>query len=153
MQIAGNTLADRKPNEAVYYGQNGENPYRMQVARMDAHGGWIATPTDLVRFLVRVDGFPGKPDLLNRAMVRMMTTPSPVTHGYAYGWMTNRQNNWWHNGSLPGTISLMARTSGGLCWAAITNTRRPGSQIDLDLDQLIWKMVGKVTAWPEIDLF
>jgi CubicO group peptidase (beta-lactamase class C family) len=153
IEIAGNTLADRRPNEAVYYGQGGENPYRMQVARMDAHGGWIATPTDLVRFAVRVDGVAGKADILKPETLRTMTTPSPVSNGYALGWMVNRQNNWWHNGSLPGTISLMVRTSGGLCWAAMTNTRRPGSQIDLDLDRLIWNMVGKVTVWPAVDLF
>jgi hypothetical protein len=29
---------------------------------MDSHGGWLATPTDLVRFLVRVDSFPTKQD-------------------------------------------------------------------------------------------
>src|ERR1700687_5803197 len=36
MAIAGNTLADRRPNEVIYYGQNGEDPYGMQVTRMDS---------------------------------------------------------------------------------------------------------------------
>jgi hypothetical protein len=120
---------------------------------MDAHGGWISTPSDLVRFLVYVDGFPGRPDILKDQTLRIMATPSQASKGYAKGWMVNRLDNWWHNGSLPGTISLMVRASTGLTWAAITNTRRPGSQIDLDLDKLIWKMVKSVTAWPEIDLF
>lgn len=153
MEIAGNTLADRKPNEVVYEGQGGENPYNMNVSRMDAHGGWLATPTDLVRFLVRVDGFPTKPDILTPHSLRTMTTPSSASAGYAKGWSVNPSNNWWHNGSLPGTASLMVRTSGGLCWAALTNTRRPGSNIDLALDRLIWNMVGKVTMWPAGDMF
>jgi CubicO group peptidase (beta-lactamase class C family) len=153
MEIAGNTLADRRPGEVVYYGQQGENPYGMQVARMDAHGGWIATPSELVRFLVHVDGFPTKPDILKAETLRVMTTGSSANPGYAKGWIVNKQNNWWHNGSLPGTITLMVRTSGGFCWAALTNTRQPQSRMDLDLDRLVWNMVGKVTRWPDVDLF
>ncbi len=148
MEIAGNTLADRKPMEVVYHGQGNENPYGMQVARMDAHGGWIATPSDLVRLLVRVDGFPGKRDILKPETIKVMTTGSTTNPGYAKGWIVNRQNNWWHNGSLPGTITLMVRTSGGMCWAALTNTRKPGSRLSGDLDRLVWNMVGKVSVWP-----
>src|SRR5262249_28869415 len=45
MQIAGNMSTERAANEVVYYGQNGEQPYKPNVRRMDSHGGWIATPT------------------------------------------------------------------------------------------------------------
>ncbi|HLJ55111.1 MAG TPA: serine hydrolase domain-containing protein [Chthonomonadaceae bacterium] len=152
MEIAGNTLDERKPREVVYIGQNGENPYNMQVARMDAHGGWIASPTDLVRFLVRVDGYDTKPDILSPAIERVMTTGSSANAGYAMGWSVNTAGNYWHNGSLPGTITLMVRTRSGFCWAALTNTRRPGSSQDGDLDRLMWNMVQKVTAWPSGDM-
>jgi len=54
MQIAGNTLKQRAPNEAMYYGQFGENSYNMNVTRMDSHGGWIASPADLGRFCAHV---------------------------------------------------------------------------------------------------
>jgi hypothetical protein len=153
MEIAGNTKADRKPLEVAYTGRRGENPYGMNVSRMDAHGGWIATPTDLVRLLVRVDGFAARPDILSAATIREMTTGSSANAGYAKGWIVNRNDNWWHDGSLPGSITLMVRTSAGMCWAALTNTRQPGTQMALDLDRLIWNMVGKVTEWPQGDLF
>ena len=153
MEIAGNALADRKPMEVVYHGQDGESPYEMQVARMDSHGGWIAAPADLVHFLVRVDGFATKPDILKPATLRAMTAGSTANRGYAKGWAVNHQGNWWHNGSLPGTESLMVRTSGGMCWAALTNTRRPRSRIGGDLDRLIWRMVGKVSVWPTAELY
>src|SRR5262249_43238801 len=39
MQIAKNTLKERLQNEVVYYGQGGEDPYSMNVTRMDSHGG------------------------------------------------------------------------------------------------------------------
>jgi hypothetical protein len=42
---------DRAPNEVVYYGQYGEDPYKINVTRMDSHGGWIATASNLVQLL------------------------------------------------------------------------------------------------------
>src|SRR5699024_5723952 len=52
MTIAGDTLADRAPDEVAYYAQGGDSdPYGMKVARMDAHGGWVANAPDLLRFL------------------------------------------------------------------------------------------------------
>jgi len=153
MQIAGNTLADRAADEVVYVGQGGEDPYDMQVARMDSHGGWIATPTDLVRFATRVDGFPHRADILSESTLRTMTTATTANPNYAKGWAVNPSNNWWHNGSLPGTISIMVRTGSGFCWAALTNTRKPGSDIDGALDRMMWDMVGAVKVWPDVDLF
>lgn len=153
MEIAGNSLSDRRPNEVVYYGQDNENPYNMQVNRMDSHGGWLASPTDLVRFAVRVDGFPTKRDILKADTIKTMTTPSAANAGYAKGWIVNASNNWWHNGSLPGTITIMVRTSSGFCWAGLTNTRKSNSDIALGLDKLMWDMVGKITVWPLHDLF
>ena len=120
----------------------------MQVSRMDAHGGWLASPADLVRFLIHVDGFPTEPDVLNASTIATMTTPSPANAGYACGWSVNAAHNWWHTGSLPGTTTIMVRTSGGFCWAALTNTRRPNSSMGLDLDNMVWVMVRSVETWP-----
>ena len=119
----------------------------MNISRMDSHGGWIATPTDLVRFAVRVDGFSDLPDILRPKTLKIMTTPTAASasSGYACGWAINSVPNWWHNGSLPGTNSIMVRTASGLCWAALTNTRRDG--IDLALDQMMWKLAQAVPAW------
>ncbi|MFI5011953.1 MAG: serine hydrolase domain-containing protein [Hyphomicrobiales bacterium] len=147
MEIAGNTLAERKPLETRYYGQGGENPYDMNVARMDSHGGWIARPADLVAFATHVDGFSTTPSLLNPDTIRMMTTASAVNRNYAKGWAVNQAGNWWHNGSLPGTTTIMVRTHSQFCWAALTNTRAAKGDIGGDLDQLVWAMVGKVAGW------
>lgn len=153
MRISGNTLDERAPNEVIYYDQDGESPYQYNIRRLDSHGGWLATPTDLVRFLVRVDGFPVKADILRPETLRTMTTASAVEPGYAKGWCVNKYNNWWHMGSLPGTTTVMVRTSGHFCWAALTNTRKRASAIGGDLDRLMWDMVSKIHAWPGYDLF
>ena len=146
MTIAGNTLAQRQPREVKYYGQ-GENPYGMNVARMDSHGGWIARPADLVQFFMHVDGFAAPPNILAPATLATMTTASSANPHYAKGWEVNAANNWWHNGTLAGTETIAVRTHSGFCWAGFTNTRRSKSDLGIDLDRLIWKMVQQVKAW------
>ena len=142
MSIAGNTLADRQNGEVVYFGQ-GDFPYGMNVSRMDSHGGWIATATELVKFAERVDGYPSVPDLLSPQAVRTMATPSKVFSGYARGWARNpSHHNWWHIGALPGTAAILARIEGDECFAGLVNTRTPS--IDGDLDRLMWNIHDQV---------
>ena len=155
MRIGRNKQGERFPDEVVYYGQYSEDPYKMNVTRMDSHGGWIATPSDLVQFLNHLGGFPNDPSLLKPETIRWMTTPAPAypqnsAVKYARGWNVRQdgKGNWWHTGSLPGTTSIMVRTSTGMCWAALANTRtEPHVQMDAALDQLIWNMVKLVPAW------
>jgi CubicO group peptidase (beta-lactamase class C family) len=146
MAIAGNTLAQRRRGEVKYYGQN-DDPYGMNVARMDSHGGWIARPADLVQFVMHVDGFAAPPNILKPDTLHTMTTGSVPNAGYAKGWEVNKADNWWHNGSLPGTSTIVVRTHSGFCWAAFTNTRRRSSALDGDLDKLGWTMVRQVGGW------
>jgi hypothetical protein len=65
-------------------------------------------------------------------------------------WVIYRDNgagNWWHNGSLPGSTTIMVRTSTAMCWAALTNTRtQPSNEIDTAIDQMMWDMVRTVPA-------
>jgi CubicO group peptidase (beta-lactamase class C family) len=145
MRLAGNTLAQRAPGEVIYYGRSDADtePYDMNVTRMDSHGGWVATPGDVVRFAMHVDGFKTTPSLLRAETIKTMTTASAANSQYACGWCVNKMPNWWHTGSLPGTLTVMVRTGSGLCWAAFTNTRVEG----LNLDELMWKVVQCVPAW------
>jgi len=146
MTISGNTLKQRQRDEVKYYGQ-GENPYDMNVARMDSHGGWLARPADIVKFMMHVDGFARPPNILKVQTIQTMTAGSTANPDYAKGWAVNKSGNWWHSGSLPGTTTVAVRTHSGFCWAAFTNTSRRNSQIDGDLDALNWDMVGKVEHW------
>ncbi|MBM3620720.1 MAG: beta-lactamase family protein [Alphaproteobacteria bacterium] len=147
MRIAGNKLADRAAGEVVYYDEV-EKPYEIDVARMDSNGGWIGTASDLVRFLTHVDGFPTVRDILRPETLRVMTTPSSVQPGYAMGWSVNRNNDWWHAGSLAGTTAVMVRSARGLCWAALANSRVRGAGGTAEaLDRMMWDVVRKVPAW------
>jgi CubicO group peptidase (beta-lactamase class C family) len=156
MTIAGNTLADRKPNEVIYATTAGDgDPYGMNVARMDSHGGWLASATDLMRFMVRVDGFSAKPDFLKASTETVMTTGSAGNANYACGWAVNASHNWWHTGSLPGTATELIRGANGFNWAILTNKRGPNSsQMGTDIDQLLWPAVtDSSTPWQDIDQF
>jgi CubicO group peptidase (beta-lactamase class C family) len=145
MKIAGNTISERAAGEVVYYDRNAESPYRMNVARMDSHGGWIATPQDLLQFLTRVDGFSATRNILSERTIKTMTTPTAARPGYACGWSVNQVPNWWHGGSLPGSSTIAVRTASGLCWAGFANTRTDG--IGPALDRLMWKIAAAVPAW------
>ncbi len=150
MRIGGSTLAERAEMEVTYYAKDlgvllGIHPYGMNVARMDSHGGWIASASDLVQFAMRVDAFPNPPDILRAGTIQTMTTPTAANEHYACGWLVNKVPNWWHNGSLPGTSSIMVRTASGLCWAALANIRT--KDMDLAMDQTMWKIARAVPAW------
>jgi len=155
MQIARNKEGQRYPNEVQYFGQYSEDPYKINVTRMDANGGWIATPADLVQFLNHLGGVAGAPSLLEPETIRIMTTPAPAypqdsAVKYARGWNVrdNGQGNWWHSGSLPGSTTIMVRTTNGMSWAALANTRtEPHAQIDAAMDQMVWNMVRTVPEW------
>jgi len=141
MRIAGNTREQREVSEVAYYGSGGD-PYRLDVARMDSHGGWVASAPSLIRFLL------GLPDLLRPDSLRTMLTPSPLQASYARGWRVNDKGTHWHTGSLAGTTTLMVRTASGLCWTALTNGRERGAGSYAEaIDRMMWNMVRKVPAW------
>ncbi len=145
MEIAGNTLADRVPGEVVYHGRNGEDPYRMNVRRMDAHGGWLASPAEVVKFLVRCDGEGDAGDLIRKDGFKRMMTATRANPGYACGWSVNAVPNRWHGGSLPGTSTIAVQTARGLCWAGFANSR--SKDLGNALDRLMWDLAKAVPAW------
>lgn len=156
MQIAGSKLEDRKPNEVKYYGQSGQNPYGYApgaLTRLGAAGGWIASPIDLLRIMVHIDGFDTVPDILKPSTISVMTTPSNLSV-YACGLRVNSSNNWWHGGSLSGTRTWIVRAANGFCWSIVMNTRSLNDNFTRDLDRLVWTAVkDQSTAWPDVDLF
>ncbi len=145
MYIAGDTKEDKRPNEVIYYN---DDAYKWPVKRMDSHGGWIASPVDLMRFMVRVDGFNTKPDILKPSTIQTMTT-STLGNGYTKGWRVNSSNNWWHSGLLPGTRSIIVRTDKGYSWTLLVNSSNGNGS----LDKTMWEVINGIKNWPSHDLF
>jgi CubicO group peptidase (beta-lactamase class C family) len=143
MALAGSNATQRADTEAVYFALN-DDPYGMRVDRMDSHGGWIAHPSDILRFLFRVDGLASPPDLLTPAVRTAMTTASalrPATPvGYARGWAVTSAGVNFHDGVLPGTQSILVRPKDGRAWAAVCNAGRPGTDLAIEFDKMLWQV-------------
>ena len=169
MQLGRNLYENRAPNEVKYYdfpgaslsnsvygtGERVPRPYGgFNIEAKDSGGGWIASATDLARLLVAVDGFNTKPDILSQPTIQLMTTPSAENNRYGMGWRVNQADNWWHTGSLSGTSSIFVRTSGGLGWAVLFNTR-PSNWRDftLPMANMVWEAIRGIDSWPTHDLF
>ncbi|MGH7248812.1 MAG: serine hydrolase, partial [Pseudomonadota bacterium] len=177
--IQGQTIwpADR---EVVYYPYPGEgsgqdvfvpslnaytNPYgNFYLEAMAAHGAWIASPVDMLRFQAVLDGRNGGTPLLGSTSIYDMTAnnnvPVAVVNGsnklvkqpqsgswYGMGWEINNAGNWWHNGSLSGTQTEQVHAANGFGFAAFFNTRPSNSNgFGGDLDAALWTAFNAVGA-------
>jgi D-alanyl-D-alanine carboxypeptidase len=153
MAIAGNSLAQRLPMEVKYYGPVADEAYSFNISRMDAANGWLATATDLARFLVHVDGFSNQ-TILSPTALGVMSTASLANPSYACGWQVN-QFNLYHHGNLPGTGTSQAITtqSGNFNYVILTNANSPDPNFSSNMDNIFWTALPNVTAWPTYDLF
>ena len=146
--IGGDLLAQRLPAETIYYddprwpdvpsqtgtgsGPAAYNGFHLQA--MDAHGGWVMTSADMVRFADAVDGRSGLPALLPAATVKLMTTRDPKVPGtnFGLGWELS-PGGWSHSGALTtGTHSKLERLDNGLTWAVVYNSLPADPELDVD---------------------
>lgn len=154
MQMGATLLSGRKEKEVKYYGTSPYGYADGVITRISGAGGWIGSATDLMRFLVRVDGFPSVPDILSSETMSIMSSRTPASESYACGFrISASQNNWFHGGTYNGSRAWMVRTSTGYNWAILINMGATGN-MNTDLDKLIWPAVNDPsTPWPNIDLF
>ena len=176
-RIGGTLLEDQADGEVRYHGFPGlelaysvfpDGPQRVPwpyggyyIEGFDSFAGWIASPPDLVRFALSLDGSK-PPAVLEPETVQLMTSrPDPALrdtkHYYGMGWsvLPIRDGvNWWHNGSLDETRSFLVRTYHGIAWAALFNSRpKESREFGSEIDRLMWEGVRDVNAWPTHDLF
>jgi CubicO group peptidase (beta-lactamase class C family) len=137
MRVAGNTAAERQWPEALYGAKDLDHAYGMQVRRMDAHGGWMGTASDLLQFGLRVDAFPAPPDILQPATITTMMTPSAASATYACGWGVDAAGTRQHNGLLPGTVSILLRNAARHEWAGVCSLGIIGSPLTNEFVALI----------------
>jgi CubicO group peptidase (beta-lactamase class C family) len=149
MQIGPESQAGKAAGEVTYYGGS---PYGLLTHRMDSHGGWIATPIDLLRMLVRIDGFVAKADILAPPEEAAMATTTPVSPGYGLGWIVDPAYRG-HNGAMDGTIGFLVRRNDGYSFAVLANTRPAGDGFCAALKGVLDSIVTSPISWPAYDLF
>lgn len=142
----------------VYGGENFEG--------FEAHGGWIASAADLVKFASAFD-HPNESKLLNaQSMATMWARPDgaaghkadgqPKDAYYGCGWNVRPvgkqgKHNCWHDGLIAGTSAILVRRFDGLNWAVLFNTDRNQDDKVLSgiIDPLVHKAADAVKHWPE----
>lgn len=168
MHIGRSRHEDKFPNEVRYYetkeaepvpacdgsGQmvaksNGGN----DISGLSGAGGWVASPTELLRFVAAIDGDPSRKDILKPETVRRMTQE---TKGMLpIGWMHAKADGTWsRTGSMSGTNALLRKQSNGYVWVFVTNTSSwKGSRFHGYISSMLRQAFGKVEEWPEKDMF
>jgi N-acyl-D-amino-acid deacylase len=169
--LARSFREQRVPNEVTYHDDRvflsmfpGRGmvpaPYgAFAIETMDAHGGWIASAPDLLRFITHVDQDPTVPDVLERETIESMISPhasaSTDSLFYARGWEILRQRDgvvWYHRGDLPGTTALLV--CAGRTQFALLMNGNAGSRENADrLLPMLLDAARNVEEWPDSDLF
>ena len=132
------------PSEVYYQGQGKDDPYSVPIELHDANGGWIATPTDLVKFASAVfastdpttSNSSTRKSLFPPELVHQITQGTPANPNYACGWSIHPDGTASHSGGFDGTNSFLVHSPTSLTWAIIVNTRRPHSEMEEDLHKL-----------------
>ncbi|MEU8361099.1 serine hydrolase domain-containing protein [Nonomuraea sp. NPDC048882] len=122
----------------------------------DANGGWLASAVDLVRWTLAFDR-PGTV-LSSASIAKLVAKPEIGVNEYGSwyggGWWCRQVTghlNTWHNGSMPGTFSYLARLQNGFSYAVLFNRREESGTLDYDtIDDDMNKV--KVSSWPTTDL-
>lgn len=139
MQIACNTKEERISDEVVY--SQPDEPgwvYGMDVRRMDSHGGWLASATDLARFIVHID---------RNCVVQDIIQPQWL--GKTYMGFTQ----WAITGSLPGTATMLCRMNDEFSFVILANRRSHEKDFWTDISSAMQKAISVRKDWPDIDLF
>lgn len=130
--------SERLAGEVAYVSDE-MDPYGFPLTRMDAGGGWVARPADLLTLWSQFDGFgaEGVPAGVADGMAR------PWRPGAFYGRglvLNPAHGNRWHDGSLPGTTSFAVMVEGGELIACVANGRRETTLAAME--QLLWGLYG-----------
>jgi N-acyl-D-amino-acid deacylase len=141
------------------------------VEGFEAHGGWVASAVDLVRFASAFDYDRKSPLLSADTIKEMWARPEGAARFeprkkklpdayYGCGWevrpvgKTGKANTW-HEGLISGTSTLLVRRFDGLNWAVLFNadTDPKGDEPADLIDTPMHETADAIKKWPDIDLF
>jgi N-acyl-D-amino-acid deacylase len=138
------SLTERGPQEVKYYDYNGapivlsvfpgehDATYSygsFEILSLDACGGWIGSPVDLVRAMTAIDGTRSGPFLTEATMTEFTADPKlpdwNTDQHFWYGlgiFVGPDPLRWFHGGSINGTESQWLRDGNGYAWSIMTNS-------------------------------
>ena len=136
----------------------GEEKVRRSYGGTDIHtlgaaGGWIASSTDLMKFLLALDGFPEVPDILSETSLQIMAN-NQNNHFSPLGWRKTDEKGWYRTGTLAGSSALLVRRPDGVNYAVVLNcANHKGPSLANEIHNVMDRSLRNVTSWPERDLF
>ncbi len=158
---SGPAVNGSKLNVKVPFVYGAEN-----IEAFEAHGGWIASAVDLVKFASAFDQPESSKLLKPNEIAEMWACPAGAAGHeaggqqkaafYGCGWSVRPvgnqgRANTWHSGMIAGTSSILVRRHDGLNWAVLFNTDRDqNKKVLADLiDPLVHQAADAVQRWPE----
>ena len=160
-EVAYHQLGDA-PSVFPKLGHRAPWPYgTFSLEANDANGGWVASVTDMLRFLSALDEGARKPLLHGDSLQAIYTSAAPDSGSdaayYGLGWLVRPQGqggrpNLWHIGGLPGTKSIAVRLGDGFDWIALFNSRPGGDangfdRFNSEVQNAVHAAARKVTRW------
>ena len=134
---------ERRPNECVYYMQEGTDGYANPLRQLAGAAGIITSTNQMMRVLTFMDGDDTVPDIFSQETLDEMYTPfvysSSTYKRYGLGWRMNHsslfQGAHYHGGNIAGTATLWAgNTNQGMSGAFVCNSRAYNSNSSGDID-------------------
>jgi hypothetical protein len=118
-------MTNLQPNEAKYYGQGGTKgfEYNLNIERRDGDGGLVITASDLLKFVLAIDGNQSRPDILDATTYQKFIQPSgpaPLDPNFGNG-IIKWNTRYYFYGALPGTRSSYMTESNGMAVSLIFN--------------------------------
>jgi len=168
MRLGGSYLTERAELEVKYYEPadtylvRDYSTQNKKVARsyggndiktLGPAGGWIASATDLLKFMLSVDGMDTQEDILQKESVETMTTPEK-SYLDPMGWRGVRNGTWYRTGTLAGTSVLMVRRDDGYSYVVLFNSSTwKGPMLSTDIRRMMNRAIRNTSDWPEYNLF
>jgi CubicO group peptidase (beta-lactamase class C family) len=149
----GNSMYVGNANGSIRSGETHYTPMtNMNLQLWAGFGGWVARPMDLLKFLNRVDGAASPSDILTASIQKTMTTGSPQSMGYGFGWgVSGSLQN--HNGCHGSSRSFLVELANGVSYAVIINSSPTNDGCGWTMKSDIEKGLAKVLAYPSYNLF
>ncbi len=143
VNMASSSSTTRRSKEAIYYSQNGGNPYGTDIDVYKAAGGVSINTDNLFKVLYAVDGGTIRPDILTPQIRTMMFKKSLIAN-YALGWRTGHSlfEGFYHGGNLNGTATFWIYGS-EYSAAVLLNSRSVESGFDSELTVLTNNIINK----------
>lgn len=160
------------PDESRRYGPGGRRElpggHSLDMGRHHGSGNWIASPTDLVRFLAALDSSRGRPFFKPEIVRQMLAAPPPPIkprHDGSHpglGWDRVRDGprglEFSKNGGKPGVMAWIEHLPDGIDWAVLFNTSKMEqdegeSNPGRELRHQVYAALRELQSWPSVDYF